>query len=66
MVHYQLPTLRLSAPGWIRTSGQETLHSEDVLDKHQLAVEADCGPRIRDRIEKAAKRLRMKLPKTST
>jgi hypothetical protein len=46
----------------------------------RLAVEADCDPRtalavlegravrprIRDRIEKAAKRLRMKLPKTST
>ena len=26
LVRYQLPTLRLSAPGWIRTSGQETLH----------------------------------------
>ena len=46
----------------------------------RLAVEADCDPRtalavlegravrprFRDRIEKAAKRLRMKLPKTST
>ena len=46
----------------------------------RLAVEADCDPRtalavlegrairprIRERIEKAAKRLRMKLPKTST
>ena len=46
----------------------------------RLAVEADCDPRtalavlegravrprIRERIEKAAKRLRMELPKTST